>query len=176
MIEPIVKLAALVMVIDNDADESEMSLFQDIPTRMIEHLEDRAGVNIVAKIRVGGLRSVKSKGELDEESEHVRNAQEMADLANQTIKAYNEIDEDRVDDWVIEIASEINGKWVRFHTIKLLVDIAAADEELHSDELHMLSVVAEHWDCVDDVLDFLYLKSRTEWILANGKFKNTKKS
>lgn len=173
MIEPIVQLCALVMVIDNEADENEMELFQSIPKKMIEHLEDRAGVNLV--IQVGKSRSSKTKNELDDESSLDRNSQEVADIANETIRIYNETDEDAIDSWIEGIASKINGKWVRFHTMKLLVDMAAADGDIKVEELDLIATVSKLWKCEEDTLDFLYLKTRTEWKMSGQSIKNTKK-
>ena len=106
---------------------------------MIEHLEDRAGVNLV--VRIGRSRSSKTKNELDDESTYDRSAQEIADIANETIKLYNDTEEDAIDGWVESIASEINGKWVRFHTMKLLVDMAAADGEIKTEELDLIATI-----------------------------------
>ena len=173
MIEPIVQLCALVMVIDNEADENEMELFQSIPKKMTEHLEDRAGVNLV--IQVGRSRSSKTKNELDDESIHDRSTLEIADIANNTIKQYNDTDEDALDDWIASIASKINGKWIRFHTMKLLVDMAAADGDIKVEELDLIGTVTKIWNCEEDALDFLYLKTRTEWSISGTTLKNTKK-
>lgn len=173
MIEPIVQLCSLVMVIDNEADENEMELFRSIPKKMIEHLEDRAGVNLV--VRIGRSRSSKTKNELDDESTYDRSAQEIADIANETIKLYNDTEEDAIDGWVESIASEINGKWVRFHTMKLLVDMAAADGEIKTEELDLIATISKYWKCEEDTLDFLFLKTRTEWEMSGSTIKNTKK-
>lgn len=173
MIEQIVQLGVLVMVIDNDADEEEMRLFQDIPRRMTEHLEDRAGVNLV--IKVGSMRSSKTKNQLDGESEHSRSNKDLATLANETIAKYNQMDEGEADEWIISLAKEIKGKWIRFHTLKLLVDMAAADSEIKSEEVGLISAVAQCWGLEEDALDFLYLKTRTEWVYAENEFRNSGK-
>lgn len=173
MIEPIVQLCALVMVIDNETDESEMEIFRSIPKKMIEHLEDRAGVNLV--VQVGRSRSSKTKNELDDASNFDRSSHEIANIANQTINTYNDTNEDDINDWVESIASQINGKWIRFHTMKLLVDMAAADGDIKGEELNLISTISRLWKCEEDTLDFLFLKTRTEWEMSGVAIKNTKK-
>lgn len=175
MIEPIIQLGVLVMVIDNDADEEEMKLFQDIPMRMAEHLEDRAGVNLVVTVGSGSKHASKTKNELDEESASNRSNADLAALANQTIEKYNQLDENEVDTWIVSLAEDIKGKWIRFHTLKLLVDMAAADGRIKEEEVGLISLVARCWNTEEDAQDFLYLKTRTEWIMENKLFKNSGK-
>ena len=169
-IDPIVKLAALVMVIDNEADENEMALFQSIPTKMTEHLEGRAGVNLVFS-----AGKAKTKNELDEESEHGRSGKQISEIANSTIATYNDMAEEQVKSWIESLAKEINGKWLRFHTLKLLVDMAAADGAIKEEELDLILIVTAVWSCMEDTLDFLFLSTGTEWEHKKGAFKNTKR-
>lgn len=172
MIDSIIQLCVLVMVIDNDVDEDEMRLFQDIPKRMAEHLEDRAGVNLVIRVGTSSKRSSITKDQLDEESDSNRSNKDLAALANQTIEKYNLLDEDEVEGWITSLAEGIKGKWVRFHTLRLLVDMAAADGHIKDDELGLIGLVAGCWNSEEDALDFLYLKTRTEWVLEDKMFRN----
>jgi uncharacterized tellurite resistance protein B-like protein len=171
MINPIVQLVTLVMVIDNETDENEMELFQSIPKKMTEHLEERSGVNLV--ITIG--KSSKSKNELDDESKNNLSNRKIAELANTTIAKYNETEENQVSEWIKGLANQINGKWIRFHTLKLLVDMACADGDIKKEELDLIKIVAEEWKNVEDVLDFLFLYTKTEWEYRKGSFKNTNK-
>jgi len=171
MINSIIKLASLVMVVDNDLDDKEMELFQTLPHRMMEHLEERAGVNLVITIGAGNSRRSKTSQELNEESDHNRSRTELAKIANETIQTYNELDDDEVSAWIKSIAEGINGKWVRFHTMKALVDMAAADKEMKTEELDLIFEVTKIWDCLEDTLDFLFLATRREWIEENGIIK-----
>ena len=174
MINAIVQLATLVMVIDNETDEDEMELFQSIPKIMAEHLEGRAGVNLV--ITVGGRsRSSKTKNELDDESEVNLTNKQIAELANATIAKYNDTEESDIDAWIKELGKEVNGKWIRFHTLKLLVDMAAADGDIKKEELGLIATVTKEWNNIEDALDFLFLATRSEWVFKKGEFKSSKK-
>ena len=118
---------------------------------------------------------INNKNDLDDESEHNLSNHQIAKLANSTIAQYNEKAEHEVTDWIKELASNINGKWVRFHTLKLLVDMASADSKIKKEELNLIKLVAAEWDNFDDALDFLFLSTKTEWKFEKGNFKNTNK-
>ena len=92
---PITKLAALIMAVDNDADQEELDILTNLPKRMAAHIEDRSGVSMTFTISIGGSsRTSKNYNEMNDESEHVISSEEIAQIANETIQEYNEIDDD----------------------------------------------------------------------------------
>jgi len=174
MIEDIIRLATIVMVIDNETDDSEMSMFTQLPKLMSQYLENRAGVTM--KISIGGKSKViKDKNDLDSESAYNLSGKEISDIANKTIAEFNTIDESENELWIYKIADNIKGKWVRFHTLRFLVDIASADKIYKKEELQILQYISKAWDMNEDILDFLFLKTKTEWMNMDDLFIDTKK-
>lgn len=172
MIKDIVRLATMVMVIDNESDERETKLFQSVPKLMAQHLEGRSGVGFSIHV---GTSVLLDKGEMDQGSEYNLDARAVADIANETIRIYNAMDEKDVSTWYKSICENIKGKWVRFHTLKLLVEIAAADKKIKDSELKIISNVAKSWEMEENCADFLFLKTGTEWVWVKDIFENTKK-
>ena len=50
----ITKLATLIMVVDNDADQEELDILNKLPQRMSAHIEGRSGVTFSITISIGG--------------------------------------------------------------------------------------------------------------------------
>ena len=169
-IYPITKLAALIMAVDNDADQEELDILTNLPKRMAAHIESRAGVSMTFTISIGGSsRTSKSYSEMNDESEHVISSEEIAQIANETIQEYNDIDEDDLDEWIKEMADSIEGEDLRFQSLKLFADMTSADNIISDEELDILQDIAVYWDLKDDLADFLFMKTKEEWIWKKGK-------
>jgi hypothetical protein len=107
-IYPITRLAALIMAVDNDADQEELDILTNLPKRMAAHIESRSGVSMKFTISIGGSRSSKSYSEMNDESEHVISSGEIAEIANETIQEYNDIEnDDELNKWIKEMADSI---------------------------------------------------------------------
>ena len=170
-IYPLTKLATLIMVVDNDADEKELEILNNLPQRMAAHIEDRAGVTFSISITIGGGGSSSSKtyDDMNEESIHVISAEEIATLANETIQEYNEIDESELDSWIKGIADSIEGEDLRFQSLKMLTDMTAADDIISDEELDILQDIATYWDLQEDLSDFLFMKTKEDWVWKKNK-------
>tara|TARA_B100000035_G_scaffold314430_1_gene330689 strand:+ start:2021 stop:2548 length:528 start_codon:yes stop_codon:yes gene_type:complete len=165
----ITKLATLVMVIDNDADQEELDILNKLPQRMAAHIEDRSGVTISISISIGDKKSSKSFDDMNKESEHSISTEEISEIANQTIQEYNETDQDDVDDWIKGIADSIVNEDLRFQTLRMLCDMTAADGEILDEEINILEGIAVHWTLKEDLSDFLFMKTKEEWIWKKNK-------
>ena len=168
-IYPLTKLATLIMVVDNDADEKELEILNNLPQRMAAHIEDRAGVTFSISITIGGSSSSKTYDDMNEESIHVISAEEIASLANETIQEYNEIDESELDSWIKGIADSIEGEDLRFQSLKMLTDMTAADDIISDEELDILQDIATYWDLQEDLSDFLFMKTKEDWVWKKNK-------
>ena len=168
-IYPLTKLATLIMVVDNDADEKELEILNNLPQRMAAHIEDRAGVTFSISITIGGSSSSKTYDDMNEESIHVISAEEIASLANETIQEYNEIDESELDYWIKGIADSIEGEDLRFQSLKMLTDMTAADDIISDEELDILQDIATYWDLQEDLSDFLFMKTKEDWVWKKNK-------
>ena len=168
---PITKLAALIMAVDNDADQEELDILTNLPKRMAAHIEDRSGVSMTFTISIGGSsRTSKSYNEMNDESEHVISSEEIAQIANETIQEYNEIDDDDdLNNWIKELADSIEGEDLRFQSLKLFTDMTAADNIISDEELDILQDIAVYWDLKEDLADFLFMKTKEEWIWKKSK-------
>ena len=158
-IYPMTKLAALIMAVDNDADQEELDILTNLPKRMAAHIENRSGVSMKFTISIGGSRSSKSYSEMDDESEHVISSGEIAEIANETIREYNDIEnDDELNKWIKEMADSIEGEDLRFQSLKLFADMTAADNVISDEELDILQDIAVYWDLKEDLADFLFMK------------------
>ena len=117
----ITKLATLIMVVDNDADQEELDILNKLPQRMAAHIEGRSGVTFSITISIGGSSSSSSKSydDMNEESEHVISPEEIAEVANQTIQDYNDTEEKDLDDWIKSITDSLNSDDIKSITINL---------------------------------------------------------
>ena len=106
---------------------------------------------------------------MNEESEHSISTEEISEIANQTIQEYNETDQDDVDDWIKGIADSIVNEDLRFQTLRMLCDMTAADGEILDEEINILEGIAVHWTLKEDLSDFLFMKTKEEWIWKKNK-------
>ena len=170
-IYPITRLAALIMAVDNDADQEELDILTNLPKRMAAHIESRSGVSMKFTISIGrSSRTSKSYSEMNDESEHVISKEEIAEIANETIQEYNDIEnDDELNKWIKGIADSIEGEDLRFQSLKLFADMTAADNVISDEELDILQDIAVYWDLKEDLADFLFMKTKEEWIWKKGK-------
>lgn len=170
----ITKLATLIMVVDNDADQEELDILNKLPQRMSAHIEGRSGVTFSITISIGGSSSSSSKSydDMNEESEHVISPEEIAEVANQTIQDYNDTEEEDLDDWIKSITDSIEDEDLRFQTLRMLCDMTAADGEIAEEEIDILQDVATYWDLQEDLSDFLFMKTKEEWVWEGNTIVN----
>ena len=169
-IYPITKLAALIMAVDNDVDQEELDILTNLPKRMSAHIEGRSGVTMTFSISIGGSSSSKTYSDMNDESEHVISTEEISQIANETIQEYNETEnDDELNKWIKEIADSIEGDDIRFQSLKLLADMTAADNIISDEELDILQDIAVYWDLKEDLADFLFMKTKKDWIWEGGK-------
>ena len=168
----ITKLATLIMVVDNDADQEELDILNKLPQRMSAHIEGRSGVTFSITISIGGSSSSKSYDDMNEESEHVISPEEIAEVANQTIQEYNDTEEEDLDDWIKSITDSIEDEDLRFQTLRMLCDMTAADGEIAEEEIDILQDVATYWDLQEDLSDFLFMKTKEEWVWEGNTIVN----
>lgn len=170
----ITKLATLIMVVDNDADQEELDILNKLPQRMSAHIEGRSGVTFSITISIGGSSSSSSKSydDMNEESEHVISPEEIAEVANQTIQDYNDTEEKDLDDWIKSITDSIEDEDLRFQTLRMLCDMTAADGEIAEEEIDILQDVATYWDLQEDLSDFLFMKTKEEWVWEGNTIVN----
>ena len=170
----ITKLATLIMVVDNDADQEELDILNKLPQRMSAHIEGRSGVTFSITISIGGSSgsSSRSYDDMNEESEHVISPEEIAEVANQTIQDYNDTEEEDLDDWIKSITDSIEDEDLRFQTLRMLCDMTAADGEIAEEEIDILQDVATYWDLQEDLSDFLFMKTKEEWVWEGNTIVN----
>mgnify|MGYP006128161831 FL=1 len=169
-IEIITKLATHQMICDGEADADELEIIQNLPSRMDQHIQEwgSAGVKITFTIRIGG--SSKTSSNTDEDASI--SPQEICDIANQTIAELNELpDDESTTEYVNELASSIEDDDLKFHVLKMLVDISAADGDFDDNEIETLSDIAKIWSLEDDLADFMFMKTSEEWDWDKGNLK-----
>ena len=121
-------------------------------------------------IKIGGSSSSKTYSDMNDESEHVISVEEISEIANETIKEYNETEnDDELNKWIKGIADSIEGDDIRFQSLKLLTDMTAADNIISDEELDILQDIAVYWDLKEDLSDFLFMKTKKDWIWEEGK-------
>ena len=165
-IEAITKLATFQMICDGEADNDEVAILNNLPQRMAEHINEWDGnVRIRITISIGGRSS--SRGSNEDE---LISKEELVEIINTTVQEYNDLPEegDELDNYLINICSFIEDEDLRFHVLKLLVDLSAADGEFHENELEWLSELATLWGIEEDLSDFLFMKTSNEWEWKNG--------
>ena len=166
-IEIITKLATHQMVCDGEADADELEIIQNLPSRMDQHIQGwgSSGVKITFTIRIGG--SSKTSSNTDEDASI--SPEEICDIANQTIAELNELPDDgATTNYINELAAGIEDNDLRFHVLKMLVDISAADGDFDENEIETLSDIAKVWGLEEDVADFMFMKTSEEWDWYKG--------
>jgi len=170
-IEIITKLATHQMICDGEADADELEIIQNLPSRMDQHIQEwgTAGVRITFTIRIGGSSRTSSSNDNDDES---ISPEEICDIANQTIAELNDLpDDEATTNYVNELAAGIEDDDLKFHVLKMLVDISAADGDFHENEIETLSDIAKTWSLEDDLSDFMFMKTSEEWDWDKGNLK-----
>ena len=166
-IEAITKLATYQMICDGDADQDELVIMQNLPERMQQHIDSwgsGSGVKVRITIRIGGSSSSRSS-----DDEDVISKEELCEIINTTITELNELSDDKsTTEYLENLAAYIDDSNLQFHVLKMLVDLSAADDEFHENELEWLAEVSEIWNKEEDLLDFMYMKTDEEWAFQNG--------
>ena len=166
-IEAITKLATYQMICDGDADQDELVIMQNLPERMQQHIDSwgsSSGIKVRITIRIGGSSSSRSS-----DDEDVISKEELCEIINTTITELNELSDDKsTTEYLENLAAYIDDSNLQFHVLKMLVDLSAADDEFHENELEWLAEVSEIWNKEEDLLDFMYMKTDEEWVFQNG--------
>ncbi len=169
-IEVITKLATYQMVCDGEADSSELEIIQNLPQRMNQYIDSWGpGVSVRITIRIGGSSSSRSSSSDEDES---ISAQEICDIANETISELNDLPgDDETTEYLTNLAMQIDDENLRFHILKMLVDLSDADDEFHENEIEWLAELSQLWNIEEDLSDFMYMKTNEEWGWEKGIFK-----
>ena len=168
-IEIITKLATYQMICDGEADSSELEIIQNLPQRMNQYIDSwgSSGVRVSITISIGG--STRSSSSDDDDS---ISAQEVCDIANDTISELNELpDDDETTEYLTNLAMQLEDEDLRFHVLKMLVDLSDADNEFHENETEWLAELSQLWNIEEDLSDFMYMKTDEEWGWEKGIFK-----
>ena len=166
-IEIITKLATHQMVCDGKADADELEIIQNLPGRMDQHIQEwgSSGVTITFTIRIGG--SSKTSSNADEDASI--SPEEICDIANQTISELNELpDDEATTNYLKQLAAGIEDEDLKFHVLKMLVDISAADGDFDENEIETLSDISKLWSLEEDLADFMFMKTSDEWDWDKG--------
>jgi hypothetical protein len=168
-IRAIAKLAAMVMFVDNEVSENELKLFGDITRRIAPHLEERAGVYSKIVNTSDGRQVRRNFEQLNTSSSNILTPSEMAEIANQTIGEYNQLDADDLPAFVTGIAECVREPSARFHSFKCFLDIVFEDGQCVDEERQVLEIVAKTWELNEDALDLLFAKTGREWLWKSGR-------
>lgn len=167
-IEIIVKLATYQMVCDGEADGGELEILQNLAKTMAGHINASASsFTSTFTIKMGGRpRSKTSTGSGDEE---IISAEEIVNIANNTIAELNDQDDRETQDYLNELAHGIVEEDLRFHVLKMLVEMSAADGDFHKNEIQWLADLSRLWNLEDRLLNLMSMKGGEEWLWNKGK-------